>query len=81
VDEAERLSPHGLRAGLITEVAVAEEMTACGGDPAAVSEVCNAMTVFIKGAPDELPKAAVTVDRFNAVKIVNEAVDKVLRAE
>jgi transposase len=34
-----------------------------------------------RGIADSLPKAAVTVDRFHAVKIVNEAVDRVRRAE
>ncbi len=35
---------------------------------------------FIKGSTDSLPNAAVTFDRFHAVKIVNEAVDQVRRA-
>lgn len=36
---------------------------------------------FIKGVTNSLPKAAVTFDKFHAVKIVNEAVDHVRRVE
>jgi transposase len=36
---------------------------------------------FIKGTADSLPNAAVTFERFHAVKIVNDAVDQVRRAE
>jgi transposase len=36
---------------------------------------------FIKGTTEHLPKAAITFDRFHAVKIVNDAVDEVRRAE
>ena len=36
---------------------------------------------FIKGVADSLPKAAVTFDKFHAVKIVNDAVDQVRRTE
>jgi transposase len=36
---------------------------------------------FIRGVADGLPNAAVTFDRFHAVKIVNGAVDQVRRAE
>ena len=36
---------------------------------------------FIKGVAENLPKAAVTFDKFHAVKIVNDAVDQVRRAE
>ena len=35
----------------------------------------------IKGVADSLPKAAVTFDKFHAVKIVNEAVDQMRRTE
>jgi len=53
-----------------------------GGDPDAVTEVCIDMGPgFINGTADSLPKAAVTFDRFHAVKIVNEAVDQVRRTE
>jgi len=36
---------------------------------------------FIKGVADNLPEAAVTFDKFHAVKIINDAVDQVRRAE
>ena len=65
-----------------TVAAFADDLTAHGGDPAAVSEVCIDMSpAFIKGTAESLPKAAVTFDKFHAVKIVNDAVDQVRRAE
>jgi transposase len=36
---------------------------------------------FIKGVTESLPNAAITFDKFHAVKIVNDAVDQVRRAE
>jgi transposase len=36
---------------------------------------------FIKGIAESLPNAAVTVDKFLAVKIINDAVDPVRRLE
>jgi transposase len=65
-----------------TVEAFADDLAAHGGDPGAVAEVCIDMSpAFIKGTADSLPNAAVTFDRFHAVKIVNEAVDQVRRAE
>ena len=65
-----------------TVAAFADDLTAHGGDPDAVSEVCIDMSpAFIKGTAESLPKAAVTFDKFHAVKIVNDAVDRVRRAE
>jgi transposase len=65
-----------------TVAAFAEDLTAHGGDPAAVREVCIDMSpAFIKGVTDSLPEAAITFDKFHAVKIVNDAVDQVRRAE
>ena len=65
-----------------TVAAFAEDLTAHGGDPAAVAEVCIDMSsAFIKGTAEHLPQAEITFDKFHAVKIVNEAVDKVRRAE
>ena len=47
-----------------------------------VAEVCIDMSpAFIKGTADSLPNAAVTFDRFHAVKIINDAVDQVRRTE
>ena len=36
---------------------------------------------FIKGTADSLPNAAITLDKFHAVKIINDAVDQVRRTE
>jgi transposase len=65
-----------------TVAAFADDLTAHRGKPDAVAEVCIDMSPgFIKGVAGSLPKAAVTFDKFHAVKIVNEAVDQVRRAE
>jgi transposase len=65
-----------------TVAAFAEDLTAHGGDPDAIGEVCIDMSpAFIKGVADSLPEAEVTFDKFHAVKIVNQAVDEVRRAE
>ena len=36
---------------------------------------------FIKGIAENLPNAAITFDKFHAVKIINDAVEQVRRAE
>ena len=60
----------------------AGDLRAHGGDPDAVEEVCIDMSkAFIKGAAEHLPYAHVTFDKFHAVKLVNDAVDNVRRAE
>jgi transposase len=60
----------------------ADDLTAHDGDPERITEACIDMSpAFIKGTAESLPKAAVTFDRFHAVKIINEAVDRVRRAE
>src|SRR5271167_4778396 len=65
-----------------TVAAFAEDLTAHHGKPEAVDEVCIDMSpAFIKGVADNLPEAAITFDKFHAVKIINEAVDQVRRAE
>lgn len=65
-----------------TVAAFAEDLAAHGGDPAAIAEVCIDMSpAFIKGVAESLPEAAVTFDKFHAVKIVNDAVDEVRREE
>ena len=65
-----------------TVAAFAEDLTAHGGDPAAIAEVCIDMSAaFIKGTGENLPNAAITFDKFHAVKIINAAVDKVRREE
>jgi transposase len=65
-----------------TVAAFADDLAAHGGDPGAVAEVCIDMSpAFIKGTAEHLPHAAVTFDKFHAVKILNDAVDQVRRAE
>jgi transposase len=68
--------------GADTIAAFADDLAKHGGDPQAITEVCIDMSpAFIKGVAENLPEAAVTFDKFHAVKIVNDAVDKVRRAE
>ena len=56
-----------------TVAAFAEDLTAHGGDPAAIAEVCIDMSAaFIKGVGENLPNAAITFDKFHAVKIIND---------
>jgi len=65
-----------------TVAAFAEDLAAHGGEPTAIEEVCLDMSpAFIKGVAESLPEAAVTFDKFHAVKIINDAVDQVRRAE
>jgi transposase len=60
----------------------ADDLAAHGGDPEAISEVCIDMSpAFIKGVTDSLPNAAITFDKFHAVRIINDAVDRVRRSE
>lgn len=65
-----------------TVAAFADDLKAHSGDPDAVAEVCIDMSpAFIKGTAEHLPNAAITFDKFHAVKIINDAVDQVRRAE
>ena len=67
-----------------TVAAFADDLRAHGGDPDAVAEVCvdsAKSPAFIKGTADSLPNAAITFDKFHAVKIINDAVDQVQRTE
>src|SRR5208337_4830406 len=65
-----------------TVAAFVQDLTAHRGAPEAIGEVCIDMSpAFIKGVADNLPEAAITFDKFHAVKIINEAVDQVRRAE
>ncbi len=81
IDEARVLfAAEGRDAG--TVAAFAQDLTAHAGRHEAISEVCIDMSpAFIKGVADNLPKAAITFDKFHAVKIINEAVDQAPRAE
>ena len=65
-----------------TIAAFADDLAAHGGNAGTIGEVCIDMSPgFIKGVGDSLPNASITFDKFHAVKIVNEAVDQVRRAE
>jgi transposase len=65
-----------------TVAAFADDLAAHGGEPKAIEEVCIDMSpAFIKGVAESLPAAAVTFDKFHAVKIINDAVDQVRRVE
>lgn len=60
----------------------ADDLEAHNGDASRIKEVCIDMSAaFIKGVADNLTEAEVTFDKFHAVKLVNDAVDKVRRAE
>jgi transposase len=65
-----------------TVAAFADDLIEHGGDPEAIGEVRIDMSpAFIKGVAESLPNAAVTFDKFHTVKIINDAVDEVRRAE
>jgi transposase len=51
-------------------------------DASRIKEVCIDMSAaYIKGVTENLTEAEITFDKFHAVKLVNEAVDAVRRAE
>jgi transposase len=65
-----------------TVEAFATDLAAHGGSAAAVTEVCIDMSqAFIAGTAASLPEADVTFDKFHVVRIINDAVDTVRRAE
>ena len=60
----------------------ADDLEAHGGDASRVKEVCIDMSAaFIKGVAENLTEAEITFDKFHAVRLVNDALDKVRRAE
>ena len=60
-----------------TVAAFADDLTEHGGDPETISEVCIDMSAaYIKGVGESLPEAEITFDKFHAVKIINDAVEK-----
>jgi transposase len=60
----------------------ADDLEAHKGDASHIKEVCIDMSkAFIKGVDHNLTEAQVTFDKFHAIKLVNDAVDKVRRAE
>ena len=65
-----------------TVAAFADDLEAHKGDASRIKEVCIDMSpAFIKGVADNLTEAEVTFDKFHAVKLVNDGVDKVRRDE
>ena len=51
-------------------------------DASRIKEVCSDMSAaYIKGVTENLTEAEITFDKFHAVKLVNDAVDQVRRAE
>ena len=59
-----------------------KDLKAHGGDVNHITDVsCDMSPAFIKGVRDNLPHAEITFDKFHILKIINEAVDKVRRAE
>jgi transposase len=62
--------------------AFAKDLAVHGGDPKAIAEVCIDMSpAFVAGIAQSLPNAQITFDKFHVVKLINEAVDAVRRAE
>lgn len=65
-----------------TVAAFAEDLTAHGGDPAAIEHVCMDMSAaYTLGVGQSLPHAAISFDRFHVVALANEAMDAVRREE
>jgi transposase len=65
-----------------TVAAFADDLEAHNGDASRIKQVCIDMSAaFIKGVTENLTEAEITFDKFHAVKLVNDAVDKVRRAE
>ncbi len=59
-----------------------DDLEAHGGDPDRIGEICMDMSkAYIKGAADVFPDAEVTFDRFHVVKLLNEGIERVRRAE
>jgi transposase len=62
--------------------AFAQDLCTHRGDPEAITDLCCDMSpAFIKGAVASLPQAAITFDKFHLVKLINDALDEVRRAE
>jgi len=58
------------------------DFVAHNGQPEDIEQVsCDMSHSFIKGVEDNLPNAAIVFDRFHVTKVINEAVDKVRKAE
>lgn len=65
-----------------TVAAFKQDLTAHGGSPQHIQEVCLDMSAaFRKGLQEEFPDAAQTFDNFHLVQVLNRAVDEVRRQE
>jgi len=65
-----------------TVEAFVKDLLAHGGSPDSITEVCQDMSAaFTAGVTTHLPNASITYDKFHVVKIINDAVDQVRRAE
>jgi transposase len=59
-----------------------EDLQAHGGNPDRILEACMDMSpAYRKGLREQFPSAETTFDRFHVVKLLNDAVDQVRRAE
>ena len=59
-----------------------EDLIAHSGKEENIKQMCCDMSpAFIKGVEDNFPDAELTFDKFHIMKIINEAVDRVRRAE
>jgi transposase len=65
-----------------TVTAFKKDLEAHGGSAQNIKQACCDMSAaFIRGIEDTFGNAAITFDKFHIVKIINEAVDEVRRAE
>jgi transposase len=59
-----------------------EDLAEHGGDAGGITAACIDMSrSYIAGVAKQLPNAAITFDRFHVVKLANEALEEVRRAE
>lgn len=59
-----------------------QDLEAHKGSVKAIKDVsCDMSPAFTKGVKEHLPDANITYDKFHIIKLINEAVDKVRRAE
>jgi len=65
-----------------TVTSFVEDLEAHQGNASNIEDVsCDMSPAFTKGVKAYLPKAKITYDKFHIIKLINEAVDKVRRAE
>ena len=68
--------------GSNTIVGFVDELENKGGSRENITDIsCDMSPAFIKGVRENLPEANITFDKFHILKIINEGVDKVRRAE